>query len=831
MRRPSSFRRTAGTGIMRRPATASALRARLLHGGLLVMATTVGVAGLASTTARQAHAADAASSTDHANRSYSIAAGPLNQALSSFAGTAGVTLSADPALTDGLHSPGLHGNHSIAQGFEQLLAGTGLTAVARGKEVFVLRKINTAAFTPVTSNSALPEIKVSAAAERSVITEGSGAYTTPATAAATGLTLSQRDTPQSVSVVTRQQIDDQSLVSLSDVLMQVTGVTVTGSDSDRSDFYSRGFYIDNLQYDGVPTSIGLSFFGESGNDSIIYDRIEVVRGATGLLTGAGEPSASINLVRKHANSKVFTGEVSAGVGSWNRYRASADLSTPLNADGSVRGRFIAMREERDSHVDLYHGQKSVMYGIIDADLSRATTLSIGADYQANRPTGSTWGSLPLRFTDGSFTDWDTSKTSAANWTRWYSTNKTVFANLEHRFDNDWKIKANLTHRESDFDAKLLYLFGTLDKNTGTGLRALRNYTETSFRQNSLDLQASGPFSLLGRKHELVVGVTRSQAKTDRANHNPGTAPGTGNFYQWDGSYSEPAWGPLTSAGGERITQDGLYSALRLSLADPLKLIVGGRYSRWKSETGVASEKREHNVFTPYAGLIFDIDATYSAYASYTGIFQPQSYRDASGKYLDPVTGKNYEAGVKAEYLDSRVNASFGVFRIEQDNVGQIDPNTLVPGTTDNAYTTAKGVVSKGFEAEVSGELAPGWNLVAGVSFAIARDAKEKRISPDMPQTRAHLFTAYRLPNAWRALTVGGGVNWQSGSYYPFDTSAPFEQQSLTIVNLMARYAFTPRISGQININNLLDKKYYVSLAGQGQFGTPRNLMATLSYKF
>ena len=581
----------------------------------------------------------------------------------------------------------------------------------------------------------------------------------------------------------------------------------------------------------MPTSIGLSFFGESGNDSIIYDRIEVVRGATGLLTGAGEPSASINLVRKHANSKVFTGEVSAGVGSWNRYRASADLSTPLNADGSVRGRFIAMREERDSHVDLYHGQKSVMYGVIDADLSRSTTLSIGADYQANRPTGSTWGGLPLRFTDGSFTDWDTSKTTAANWTRWYSTNKTVFVNLEHRFDNDWKIKANLTHRESDYDAKLLYLFGTLDKNTGTGLRALRNYTETSFRQNSLDLQASGPFSLLGRKHELVVGVTRSQAKTDRANHNPGTAPGTGNFYQWDGSYPEPAWGPLTSAGSERITQDGLYSALRLSLSDPLKLIVGGRYSRWKSETGVASQQREHKIFTPYAGLIFDINSIYSAYASYTGIFQPQSYRDETGKFLDPVTGKNYEAGIKAEYLDGRVNASFGVFRIEQDNVGQMDPNTLVPGSTDNAYTTAKGVVSKGFEAEVSGELAPGWNLVAGVSFAIARDAKDQRINPEMPQTRAHLFTAYRLPGAWSALTVGGGVNWQSSSYYPFDNSAPFEQQSLTIVNVMARYAFTPKISGQININNLLDKKYYSNFAGQGQFGTPRNLMATLSYKF
>ncbi|MET3496589.1 TonB-dependent siderophore receptor [Variovorax boronicumulans] len=791
--------------------------------------------GLAGAGAPFAFAAEAVSLDAAAERSYDIPAGPLGRTLAAFAAGSGIALSFDPALTEGLANPPVAGRYTAREAVTRLLAGSGLQVVARTDGSYTLgrRAANVAAG----GIDTLAPVTVTAEADRSGTTEGTGAYTTPATVAATGLSLSLRDTPQSVTVVTRQQIEDQNMVSLGQAMKNVTGVFATSSDTDRTDLYARGFYIDNYQYDGVPTTVTTDFFGASNNNPALYDRIEVVRGSTGLLTGAGNPSASINLVRKRADSKVFAGSASLGLGSWNQRRATIDLSTPLTEDGRVRARIIGVTEARDSFIDLYKGRKNVLYGVVDADLTPNTTLSVGLDHQANRPTASTWGGLPLTFSDGGPTDWAPSRSIGTPWTRWDATNTTAFANLAHRFDNGWKLKANLSHRQSEQDAKLLYLFGNLDRFTGTGLGSLPGYFEHEFRQNSIDLQATGPFDLGGRTHELVVGMSNSQSRYVEANHARISAlPGTGNFYLWNGSYPEPTWGPLKASAISKTRQTGYYGAARLSLADSLKLIVGGRQNSWRSTraTADANTTRRHEVFTPYAGLVYDLNDTYSLYASYTDIFQPQDYRDASGAYLDPITGKSYEVGVKGEHLNGKVNTSFAVFRAQQENVAQRDGTRLVANSTDSAYYGAKGVVSKGFEAQVSGELASGWNLGAGIARTLGRDGEGERINTAMPRTLANLFTTYRLPGRWHQLTVGGGVNWQSRTYYRFsvgDVAMRYTQKSFAVTSLMARYAFTPKLSLQVNVENVFNKRYYSNIDGQAFAGTPRNVVATMNLKF
>ena len=161
----------------------------------------------------------------------------------------------------------------------------------------------------------LPAITVTGK-EDTATTEGTGSYTTSETVAATRLPLSLRETPQSVTVITRQRMDDQQLNSVQDVLENTTGVTSYQSDSERTSFYSRGFLINNIQYDGIPTVVGdiINGSGIGSLDTAFYDRVEVVRGATGLLTGTGNPSAAINLVRKRP-TREFSAAASLGAGS------------------------------------------------------------------------------------------------------------------------------------------------------------------------------------------------------------------------------------------------------------------------------------------------------------------------------------------------------------------------------------------------------------------------------------------------------------------------------------------------------------------------------------
>ncbi|WP_370680487.1 TonB-dependent siderophore receptor [Comamonas sp. GB3 AK4-5] len=767
-------------------------------------------------------------------RSYAIPAGPLAGALNRLGRESGVLITFSPALTAGERTQGLNGHYTVPQALAALLAGTELEAQPDASGSYALRRLATVRPTSAAGAAAatLAEVQVTAEATRSTTTEGTGSYTTRSTAAATGLTLSLRETPQSVSVLTRQQMDDQNLITLGEAVKHITGISTVSSDSDRTDLNARGFYIDTYQYDGMPTMASNDFFGTSMFDPTLYDRLEVVRGATGLMTGAGSPGASVNLVRKRASSKEFTGSASLGIGSWNHHRGAVDLSTPLTEDGRVRARIAAMAEERDSHLDRYHSRNQALLATVEADLTPATTVRIGWEHQTKRPRSVTWGGLPMVYTDGTASHWHRSFSIGADWTFWNTTNDTVYAGLEHRFDNGWSLNANISRLESDYQSKLFYLLGQPDRVTGVGVTPYVNYSRQEFNQNSGNVQATGPFDLLGRRHEAVVGLASSQSRYTYGNFASTTAA-LGSIFDWDGSYPEPVWGDFRALGNDRTRQNALYGAARLSVTDALKLIVGGRQTRWEAKSLTAT--RQHDVFTPYAGVIYDLDPTYSVYASYTDIFQPQNYQDTRGAYLDPVIGKSYEAGIKAAYLDGRLNASFAVFRINQDNVAVLDDNALVSGTANQAYRGEKGVRSKGFEAELSGELAKGWQISTGFARTLAQDAAGARLQPQRPRNLAHVFTSYRLPGAWNQLTIGAGLQWRGGTYATSTTStgiqARRDQGSVVQADLMLGYAFTPQLSGQLNVSNLFDKHYYDFAGSQIYYGAPRKAMLTLKYHF
>ncbi|EKM0373086.1 ferric-rhodotorulic acid/ferric-coprogen receptor FhuE [Cronobacter turicensis] len=674
-------------------------------------------------------------------------------------------------------------------------------------------------------------------------------YSVKTTTSGTKMLLVPRDIPQSVSVISQQRMQDQQLATIEDVLENTTGVTVSRIDTSRTNFFARGFYISNFAYEDMPTFLDNRWnFGDTAGDTAIYDKIEVVRGAAGLMSGTGNPSAYVNMVRKHADSQTFKGNVSATYGSWDKQRYVMDVQSPLVESGKVRGRVVAGYQDNDSFVERNHYRKKFIYGVVDADITDSTLLSLGYDYQESQEDSPTWGGFPSLYSDGSRTHFRRGFNTAADWAYSDLDSTKIFANLTQRFENGWEAKVNAMHAETNFDNRLMYIDGFPDKTTGRYNAALwqgawGGWNVGERKQDSVDAFVRGGYELAGHQHEMMFGGSYSRQRNNYDNSYPvndnSGLMDVGNIRDYNGNtLANPTWSNFALYQRDVIRQKSLYAATRLSLADPLHLILGARYTEWNAKYNLERKPDEirrskSDDVTPYAGLIYDIDDTWSAYASYTSIFQPSGQRDVNSEFLDPTTGKAYEAGLKADWFNTRLTASLAVFRIEQDNVA-VNTGVIIPGSGgQTAYKSVDGTVSKGVELELNGALTDNWQLTFGASRYIAEAGDGVAVNPDQPRTTMKLFTRYQLPSL-PALTVGGGARWQTKTWQ--DIAGPngdtrISQNGYTVVDLFTRYQATKNLAIQANLNNVFDKEYYDYLGTYGVYGAPRNFSVTASYSF
>ncbi|WP_419331793.1 TonB-dependent siderophore receptor [Acinetobacter guillouiae] len=681
---------------------------------------------------------------------------------------------------------------------------------------------------------ALPTLKFTAN-QLGEITENSGVYTPGSIATATRLVLKPKETPQTISVITRQEMDDFNLNSIDDVMRHTPGVSVVTYDSERTEYYSRGFAIQNFQYDGIPMNRDSAYSaGNTLSDMAIYDRIEVLKGATGLLTGVGDPGATINLIRKKP-TKDFQGNVSLGLGTWNNYRGQIDLSGPLNETGSIRARGVAAYQDKESQLDRYERKTPVFYGILEADLTDNTLLTVGADYQDNKPKGSTWGGIPIYNSAGQFNKMPRGFNNGANWSNWEQYTRTIFSTLEHKFDNDWVAKIQLNHQINGYDAQLgAAAGGHPNPSTGTGVSMWAGNYKGETKSDAADIYATGPFQLFGREHELVIGASISESTWKNNGYSAPTGYKTSvdQYYQWNGNVAEPDWQKGNHwSNNETTKQNGFYLTSRLNLHDDLKVILGGRIANYKSE-----ETKESGIFIPYVGAVYDLNDQYSVYASYSTIFKPQSAQNPNGKTLDPLEGENYEAGIKGEFFDGRLNASLAYYQLKQDNFAKEIPNVLTP-SGGVASEALQGVKTKGAELEVTGEIRPGWNLHAGFNHKISKQDGIKQ-STLTPENEFSLYTSYKL-NQWvDGLTIGGGARWQDKTWG--DVTNPLYKDPVKHVvsdywlfDAMANYEVNDQLSVSFNVNNLLDEKYYTIFSWYSTYtwGEGRNYNLGLKYKF
>lgn len=775
---------------------------------------------------------------------FAIPAGQLSQALMAFGSAAGVSISYDPALASQQTTRGLRGQFSVDEGLSRLLSGSGLQASREASGSYVVM--------PPASGSAVMTLGATniSAEGLGATTENSGSYTTGATSTATKLPLSLRETPQSVSVVTRQLMDDQHLSTLNEVMAFTPGISINHRDSERFDFNSRGFTIQNFQYDGIPSQVANESQQYVGaiSDMAIYDRVEVIRGATGLMSGAGTPSATINLVRKRP-TKDFQGYVSGEAGAWDRYRSEVDVSGPLTETGNVRGRFVAAYQKQNSFIDWYGQEKRVMYGALDIDLNDSTTLRTSLDYQNNDANGSSYGHIPLFFSNGKQTNFSRSFNPASRSSYMDNTSYNFTTMLDHKLDNDWSLKTAYSHQYSYRKGQGASASGGYpDPATGQGTGVFIYRLDSYQTQDTLDTYASGPFNLGGREHELVVGASASRTHLNfpnYASHNDDGDYGSANIFNWNGN--EYGRRQYFKDGGTVTTlqQTGLYGALRLKPFDPLTIILGTRLSWWNQEdevsdylkgTKATDKTKKTGVVTPYVGVVYELNDTYSAYASYTSIFLPQTfYKTGSGGSLAPLEGDNYEIGLKGEFFNGALNASIAVFDIEQKNTPE---QAGVDSAGRAVYKAISGTNTRGVETEISGEVASGWNVFGGYTYRESHDKDGGRVQTNQPINLFKFGTTYRLPGAWSKLTVGGNVTWQSEMYASsqINYTGPYykaTQDPFAVVGLLAKYKVDEHLTVGLNVNNLFDQKYYDGMGtfNSGSYGEPRNAMVNAKWIF
>ena len=649
-------------------------------------------------------------------------------------------------------------------------------------------------------------------------------YQSRSSSAATRLNLTPRETPQSISTITRAQLDDFRLNSVNDALENTTGVQVERVETDRTYYMARGFDITNFQYDGI--GVPFVYGNVQGDlDTALFERVEVLRGANGLMSGTGNPSATVNFVRKRPTVEPRA-SIDLSAGSWDMRRIDTDVSGALTESGNLRGRVVYANENGNPYLDRYGREKNLFHGVVEADLGENTLFTLGHSLQKSYADSPLWGALPLAYSDGSKTRYDRSSSTSSDWAYWDVEDNRTFAELTHHFASGWQARAVLTRVERKGDGSLFYMYGTPDRSTGLGLRSYPADYHDKTKQLIGDLYASGPFTLAGREHELMVGGSWSKSTLeDISLYDSSTGTALPALEDWRGDYPEPRNDNGTLGSDFTDRMKSVYTAARFNLGDRLSLIAGARVVDVDSEGssyGSSKSTSYDDEVVPYAGLVFDLDERFSLYASYTEIFNPQTRSDANGDRLEPVEGVNYEAGIKGELLQKKLNVSVAVFRTEQDNVAEM---AGMNGATAY-YRGVEGITSQGYEVELSGEVLDGLQATAGYTFVDITDAEDRHAITYAPKHLVRASTSYRLPQMPR-LKVGANLRWQDETH-----KGTAQQDAYAVVGLMASYAIDDHWSVSANLDNLTDEKYLTSLYwDQAYYAAPRNASMTVSWNY
>ncbi|MDR7331511.1 TonB-dependent siderophore receptor [Roseateles asaccharophilus] len=648
---------------------------------------------------------------------------------------------------------------------------------------------------------------------------------------ATGLPMELKETPQTISTLDKEDLANFGLSGSNEALGLATGINVEQYETNRATFNARGFEIQLTQLDGLGmTNSWGTVVGRE--DTFLFDKIELIRGANGLLTGVGNSSGTINYVRKRPTNQ-DGGEAQLTFGSWNKKRAALDYNKVLSADGSSAARLVVAHEDKDSYLRDLKDERTTVYGVIDGQIGDNGVLTAGLTVISAKQDSPMWGSLTLLRTDGTQADLPVGTSTSQKWTFWDTNTYVGFLEYTHRLGADWEAKVTYNRREGDEATQLFYAYspttGMLNPDN-TGLSGWPYRSLGSTENTVIDANISGQFSAFGRKHKLLVGWNRSNEET----RTDSFAALTNAFlplpalpYNGDSS-PEPTWGARTLASAGEQTLTRFYAASQLSLTDSLKSVVGvnavrlvrGGGSRYGAGGQLLDPKTEE--VSPYLGFTYDITPDLLGYVSYSDIFAAQEQSDINGNLLAPVKGVNTEVGIKAEWLDKQLLTTLAVFTAKQQGLATYAGTRPEDQTS---YYEPKDVNSEGVEIEASGRIAKDTRVTLGYTHLKLTGPDGKDIYEWVPRNTVNFRVDSRLPML-PALKLGVAGRWQSDVY----KVGSVKQPAYVKLNAFAAYDVNDRTTLRLNVDNLTDKKAIGGIAYGAIYIPPRSVGVTLAYK-
>lgn len=744
------------------------------------------------------------------NYPFAIVGQPLAAALGTWSATTGIRILSMPASVAKATSVTAQGQLNAAAALDALLQGTGL-----GFRFVDAGSVLIEAAPAASGDRMLGAVRIEGAADSapggingstdSTATEGSGSYAADKTMVATKLPISLKETPQSVSVITSQQIQDFHIADFTQAMAQAPGVsTVYGNSAASSagtnpltpSFYSRGFQITRLQIDGgAPLAIG-----NDANDLVpqinmaAYDHVEILRGADGLYNGEGDPGGAIDLTRKRPLDHQQL-VLSQDIGSWNNFNTTLDGSSPLGFDGKLRGRLVLNRQSNDYFYDTANNRQTLLYGTVEALLTPSTTVAAGINdqHQHARPF---YNGLTTEIEGNEVVDPHLPRSTCLcfDWNRLTYDTREVFGRIEQSFGSHWGLKLNAgrTQQKNDFSYGAVGgVLGSADPIEQPQLRD--SYGHNVSTQRNADAKLNGSFELFGNEQSVLVGA-------NYFDYDGGGQKQYAPFYRFGGplvdifdfnqaDYAEPDHSGLASfyADVNKSATTTAYATVRLTPWAPLHLSIGMRYNRVSTrvkthqicrndfgcftsdgdmvENGVrfddSSLSSETKKFFPrgYLAASYDISPTLTAYASRTAIYIDNSLdASATGRPLAPTTGNNNELGLKFAALDHGLSASVAGFYIKQKGFPYQTGYFGVPNVDQSTGKFPDGRyccfisdpdnknVSKGIDLDLTGRITRGLQLIVSYVYNKTQVTPTKPLpgSPLLPLQSAAPRSIYKV---------------------------------------------------------------------------------------